>query len=212
MTEMYLSKITLDTTKRNTMLALRSPGKFHGALESSFAGPRQRNLWRLDKLGGDLCILLLSESVPDLSGFCDQFCQSHEAAQTKAYDGLLARTESGTKWRFRLTANPVKSQKKTGERGKVLAHITAAYQKQWLLEHCVQHGFRLAADSFDVTQSKWYQFYKGDNNRVSLLAVTYEGVLEVSDEDLFRQTLVSGIGRGKAYGMGLLTVMRLQEK
>ena len=47
--------------------------------------------------------------------------------------------------------------------------------------------------------------------RVSLLAVTYEGVLRVTDAALFRRTLTEGIGRGKAYGMGLLTVMRAPE-
>ena len=91
----------------------------------------------------------------------------------------------------------------------MLAHITADYQKEWLLTHCEKHGFRLSADSFDVTQSRWPQFYKSDRNRVSLLAVTFEGTLEVTDAELFRQALCAGIGRGKAYGLGMLTVMHI---
>ena len=42
-----------------------------------------------------------------------------------------------------------------------------------------------------------------------LLAVTYEGVLTVTDTELFCKALTEGIGRGKAYGMGLLTVARV---
>ena len=207
--EMYLSRIRLDAANRNTLRALTAPQKFHGALESAFRGQRKRNLWRIDSLKGDLYILLLSEEMPDLSGFCRQFCRTPDDAQTKQYDGLLARITAGSTWHFRLTANPVKSQKKENSRGKVLAHITTDYQKEWMLTHCEKHGFRLSEDSFDVAQSKWYQFYKSDRNRVSLLAVTFEGRLEVTDAELFRQALCAGIGRGKAYGLGMLTVMHI---
>ena len=52
-------------------------------------------------------------------------------------------------------------------------------------------------------------FSKGpDRRRVTLGCCEYEGVLEVTDADLFRAALTEGIGRGKAYGLGLLTVMR----
>ena len=43
---------------------------------------------------------------------------------------------------------------------------------------------------------------------MTLLAVTYEGVLQVTDPEAFRNLLCQGMGRGKAYGLGLLTVMR----
>jgi CRISPR system Cascade subunit CasE len=34
----------------------------------------------------------------------------------------------------------------------------------------------------------------------------FEGLIEVTDVDLFRQALVQGIGSGKAYGFGLLSI------
>ena len=46
---------------------------------------------------------------------------------------------------------------------------------------------------------------------MTLLTVTYEGVLEVTDAAAFREALTNGIGRGKAYGMGMMTVMRIRE-
>ena len=39
--------------------------------------------------------------------------------------------------------------------------------------------------------------------------VTYEGMIRVTDEELFKELLVSGIGRGKAYGMGLFTIVHI---
>ena len=46
-------------------------------------------------------------------------------------------------------------------------------------------------------------------NRISFISVTYEGILTVSDKEMFVKALTEGIGREKAYGMGMLTVMRL---
>ena len=97
------------------------------------------------------------------------------------------------------------------ERGKVTAHITPEFQKKWLLDRAEKHGFLIKR--VDVTGRKWLQFRKhGLGRPVTLLSVTYEGVLEVTDPVLFRETLTAGIGRGKAYGQGLLTVARAGER
>ena len=49
---------------------------------------------------------------------------------------------------------------------------------------------------------------KKTGEQVKLLGVTYEGLLTVTDAEKFREALTGGIGRGKAYGLGLLTVVR----
>ena len=191
------------------MKALASPSILHGALESSFPGERKRDLWRLDNLNGRLYMLILSEDKPDLTEFCTQF--SYESKwETADYDKLLSGIKNGTCRRFRLTANPTVSvSKNKGERGKVYAHITTEHQREWLIKKSTANGFMLTEDSFDVVQSKWKRFYKTGSKCVTLLSVTYEGVLEITDEELFRKALMNGIGRGKAYGMGLLTVMNI---
>jgi len=43
---------------------------------------------------------------------------------------------------------------------------------------------------------------------VTLVTVTYDGLLEVTDPDALRRTLTRGLGRAKAYGCGLLTLAR----
>lgn len=40
-------------------------------------------------------------------------------------------------------------------------------------------------------------------------AKSYKGILKVYDEEKFKELLVAGIGRGKAYGMGLLTIVHI---
>jgi len=39
-----------------------------------------------------------------------------------------------------------------------------------------------------------------------LRSVLYNGLLEVTDPDLFHRALIRGIGSGKAFGFGLLSV------
>ena len=208
---MYLSRIELDLTRRDTMRALSNPNLLHGAVERAFPGERERRLWRLDTLRGRQYLLLLSPQKPDLRRMAAQF-GTGEAGQTKSYASLLDRITEGSTWRFRLTANPTKSCKTAkADRGEVHAHVSVKYQEEWLLERAEKHGFSLEPDGFAVTSSKWYSFCKGaERKRVSLLGVTYEGVLRVTDAERFCQALIEGIGRGKAYGMGLLTVVRAE--
>ncbi|MFE1130066.1 type I-E CRISPR-associated protein Cas6/Cse3/CasE [Streptomyces albidoflavus] len=48
----------------------------------------------------------------------------------------------------------------------------------------------------------------GARRHVHLRTATYDGLLDVTDPDALRQTLVEGIGHGRAYGCGLLTLAR----
>lgn len=212
---MYLTRMELDTRKRSTMIALNSPQKLHGAIESAFdSTERKRKLWRIDNLGEKTYILLLSEDKPDLSNAVRQFGISGAGSdfETRDYSPLLERIQDGSVWHFKLTANPTvsSSQKcKTGERGNVKAHISEQYQVKWLLDRAEKYGFALDENEFCVTGVKWYIFRKGtERNRVSILSVTYEGTLKVTDKEVFRNTLINGIGREKAYGLGMLTVVK----
>lgn len=208
---MYLSRVELDTDRRSTMAALTSLQRLHGAVESAFSGERKRRLWRLDRLGGKLYMLIVSEDVPaDLTHIASQFGTGREA-ETKCYDALFERLKTGDRWHFRLTANPVHSRpdpKHPGERGKVDAHCSEQYQKKWLMDRAEKNGFSLSENDFMVTEIKWLRFKKQEGDRVTLLSVTYEGSLSIVDPKAFQQLLCNGIGKGKAYGLGMMTVVQ----
>lgn len=215
---MYLTRMQLDPTKRSTMRALAEPKLFHGAIECSFTGERRRNLWRIDSLNGVQYLMLVSAEKPDLTTAAAQFGYPEASApwETRDYTPLLNRIQPGTRWHFRLTANPTKHTRGhavTGQRGKVMPHVTAEHQQRWLQEKASQHGFALTEGEFLAVHNEWYQFRKPQEGGrpVSLLSVTFEGLLTVTDADLFCHTLTEGIGRGKAYGMGMLTVVRAVE-
>lgn len=75
---MYLSRIKLNTQKRETMKALVNPQQIHGAIEVLNGEPseasdaadeknRARSLWRIDTLGGEMYLLVLTQDRPKLS-------------------------------------------------------------------------------------------------------------------------------------------------
>jgi len=211
---MYLSRIALDLNRRETMKALAQPSMLHGAVENCFNGERERKLWRLDNLNGEQYILILSGNIPDLNTIQNQFGYKSEKDgwEIKNYLNLLNRLETGQNWRFRLCANPVRSMMEgDSKRGKIYPHITMKHQKNWLFDRADKHGFHLEYEKFTVTRSERLQFRKNNNNikKISLSVVDFEGVLTITDVACFKQTLINGVGRAKAYGCGLLTVMRI---
>ncbi|MDO4174469.1 MAG: type I-E CRISPR-associated protein Cas6/Cse3/CasE [Eubacteriales bacterium] len=207
---MYLTRIELDTGRRSTMKALTNPNLLHGAVEAAFAQPRSHALWRIDRFQGRYYLMLLSENKPDCTAITTQFGCHDIDPETRDYAALLHRIVPGSKWHFRLVANPTYSngsEKSKGVRGAVHAHRTPAHQRSWLLRQSEKHGFSIQEDDFDVVKNQWFQFYKAKNRKITLLSVTYEGILTVTDPDAFRNLLCHGIGRGKAYGQGLLTLV-----
>ena len=178
-------------------------------MENSFPGERRRRLWRLDTLGEKLYLLLLSEDVPDLTGLCAQF-GTGAAPETRPYEPLLERVTTGSCWQFRLTANPTRSQKDPADplaRGTLRPCYLEVEQEKWLMEQAPKHGFAVSEDAFRVTRKQTYHFQKNGKRQVTLLAVTYEGILQVTDPEAFREMLCQGVGRGKAYGLGLMTIL-----
>lgn len=201
---MYLSRVELNISNRETMRAIVSPKIFHGAVENSFDGNRRRKLWRIDNLNGRKYILILSEDIPNLETFAVKFGFEGKY-ETKDYSSLLNKISNGGIWHFRLTANPVVKSD-----GKVMAHVGSYYQKKWLLDRAESKGFLLNDNDFQIVYSTWYDFYKksGDGScRVRMMSVTFEGVLQVTDAEKFKEILCCGIGREKAYGQGLITVV-----
>lgn len=210
---MYLTRMELDTDRRSTRKLLTSRSRIHGMVEGAFSGGRERRLWRLDSLGGRLYILVLSEEKPNLEAAVREYGNLEEGFLTREYEPLLTRITDQSQWRFRLVANPTQSisRASTGKRGKVRACAGVVQQEDWLRKRAGKHGFMMEEGGFRVVGNDWHIFHKREekDRYVSLREVSYEGVLTVTDVEKFKELLCRGMGRGRAYGMGLLTIMRL---
>lgn len=210
MIEMYLSRVELNLQSRSCRKLILSPHKLHIAVESCFSfdknvQQRERHLWRIDTLRGKTYLIILSENIPNLDEISIKYGYGAGTGETRLYDKLKNSLTVGSKWRFRLKANPTYKVDHV-----VHSHNTVAYQLKWLIRKAGLSGFSVTENSFQVVNRERVVFHKENDtenkNCVTLMTVVYEGVLTVTDVELFWNVLCSGIGRGKAYGCGLLTL------
>ncbi|MFC6295080.1 type I-E CRISPR-associated protein Cas6/Cse3/CasE [Lactiplantibacillus daoliensis] len=220
---MYLSRVQIDTNNRYKTKDLTHLGAFHNWVEQSFPAEiatetQSRHLWRIDVLAEKKYLLVLSESKPDLELLAQYGVPG--TAVTKSYAKLLDHIQVGQIMQFRLTANPTHTVTRPGEKqGRVMPHITVAQQREWLVKRAEKSGFQLVeqvpADgpeqpailAFDIVNREWPMLHRKVGRGVRLSRVTFEGLLRVEDVAEFKQTLSNGLGREKAFGMGLMTVI-----
>lgn len=211
---MFLTRVDLNGARRAGRL-LSSPRRVHGAVMAGFPEPpRGRVLWRLDHYGQRAALYVVSPDQPDFRHLIEQvgWPTLHDTWRTVDYRSFLDRLSRDDIFRFRLEANPAHSASRgPGLRGKRFGHVTVAQQAGWLLERADRIGVRLGdadAPTFQVV-GRDVKSFKRDGHVVTLATAVFEGTLVVEDAERLRDALVQGIGRGKAYGCGLLTLARI---
>jgi len=107
----------------------------------------------------------------------------------------VPRPDVGTEWAFRVTVNPIKRRPKT--------EVIPA--SEWLATRQERLGAEFRGNRFVTCPVR----EQSHGNRVCLHLVTVTGTLTVTDPDLFHLSLLHGIGRGKAFGAGLLSIAPL---
>lgn len=191
-------------------------------------------LYRVDTHRSPARITLLVQSrvKPDWSrlepGYLAPVPEGVDNPACKAVGAAYDSLKTGARLVFRLKANPTRKvdtrsgpdgQRRNGRRVLVLGEET---QIEWLRRKGEQSGFEVLTvrhkpevpsvyakpegklighrrrDGDASGQDKWAQ--------LTFASVVFEGLLRITDEDRFRQALQNGIGSGKAYGFGLLSV------
>lgn len=217
---MYLSRVKIDSYNRRKLRDLTHLGAYHAWVEDSFPDEREdikenrtRKLWRVDQVNGESYLLVLSKNKPDLEKLEKYGVKS--SAETKSYDKLLDSIEVGMRARFKICLNTVKSirddKNEICKRGR-LVPVGLDELHKFFLDRTEKNGFSVKEDQFDITSRGENLFIKKEanevkNTRVNLVYATYEGILTVRDIEKFKYILVNGVGRKKAYGFGLLTII-----
>jgi len=204
---MYMTRVILECVPQ--------PNAICEVLRAAFPGEHSdkamENLWRVDELEDGKELLVVSSHLPQLQPIAKEIGTCDERNKTLPYAPFLGRLENGQAWNFRLCANPVGHKKKNAsdKREKLYALRTAAEQLEWLGEQGLKHGFDVKECS--VISDEWRMFKADKDDKkdaARLLAVTFEGLLVVTDAEAFRTALTQGIGRGKTHGCGLLTLAK----
>lgn len=212
---MYLSRLCLNPRSRAARRDAAQPYELHRTILHAFPtaaeGGPGRVLYRLDvdERGGDLTVLIQSETAPDWSwlvteggDYLRQDVQPNPAS--KPWAPVFA---AGQALVFRLRANP--SIRRNDKR---VGLYREEEQLAWLARKAETGGFRpvsvrLAPEG--MTKS-WRRTESEEARLLQLFAVRFDGVLQILDPVRFAATVAAGIGSGKGLGFGLLSLAKPQ--
>lgn len=211
----YLSMLSLDASRWEVVHDLGNRDRLHKKVMRLFPevdaqDPRRRMgiLFRLEKDR----MLLQSSTPPDPA----RAAPGYRVLTTKDVTEAYARVRTGREYRFRLDAN---TSWRVDEQGHAPADI------EWIPNADVQvkkAQRRVGCGSYPE-RARWFEQRMGFigarpgiyfMESLPLLqvkggvleATRFDGHLEILDLERFRRALHDGVGQGKAYGLGMLSL------
>lgn len=106
---------------------------------------------------------------------------------------------------FEVIINPVK---RNGKTKKIIPIRGREEIMSWFIEKSGSYGFEVMPESLSVSDTHVLQFTK-DNKNVVLGKAKCVGRLRVTNRELFIKAFENGLGKGKAFGFGLLQIIPL---
>ncbi|MBV5329027.1 MAG: type I-E CRISPR-associated protein Cas6/Cse3/CasE [Chlorobium sp.] len=149
--------------------------------------------------GGDFHhrqILLLADRLPNLA----------PPFGTVDYKPIAPQFLEHQRYAFEVVVNPTRRDSQSGKLVAVRGREAIA---DWFVGRATTSwGFRVERERLQVDQIMVQRFAKGDHT-VTHGSAALKGALEVLDQDRFKESFRRGIGRGRAFGFGLLQIVPL---
>lgn len=231
MSELYLSRLRLDPRHHVVQRALADCHVLHQHLmtglptaASDHARAEYGVLYRIDvdRASGIPTLLVQTAAPPDWTRMAEAGLLREPAPAPKDLAAAYESIAVGQRLRFRLRANPTRRVNRSHAgsdplAGKRVELRDEASQREWLAERKAEPcGFRVRdlavrpGDALGPKQGGWRREAEA-RRKLTFATVVFDGVLEVTDAEKLRAALRQGIGPGKAYGFGLLSVAPLEE-
>lgn len=192
-------------------------GCYHSWVEDSFSNSssnenRPRKLWRIDNIYDKYYLLVLSEIKPDIEKLEKYGLES--SAEVKDYNKFLDSLKEGMRAKFRIKLNTVrayKDEKNPTKRGRIMP-VPNDKLNEFLIDKAQRNGFEVKPYEFEISKIDKEYFMHTDKDetkksRKDIVSATYEGMLTITDLEKFKNVLINGIGKKKAYGCGFLTII-----
>ncbi|MBK8912975.1 MAG: type I-E CRISPR-associated protein Cas6/Cse3/CasE [Chlorobi bacterium] len=135
-------------------------------------------------------VLVRSESAGDYATLAEGYL--HKKAEIEE-----PIVERGGVHKLRFCVNPTRCESRTGKRFGLKGSRS---QEQWAGEQLRRAGFEVIR--LERVQEEWLQ----GSNGARLLAVDFRGVVVITDEERAKEAVAKGIGRGKAWGCGMVVL------
>lgn len=206
---MYLSQLVLNSRQSQVHRELGNAHKFHQRIMQAFPDEatrdRPREDWHIlfrQEPDSDV-VLVQSEIAPDWSKLPDQYLRHHAI---KPMSLTVESLSDNPVFQFRLRANPSKRDNKTK---KTIGFYHRSDQLAWLERQGDRCGFRLL--NADVIPSpNVFGIKKKGIPPIRMTTALFQGVLQVTAPASFLSVIHQGLGRGKSYGCGLLSLARFR--
>lgn len=216
---MYLTKISINPSSRQANHDLDNPYEIHRTVMSAFPDGVQREsaavLFRMEtqqnRTGkGDPILLVQSKTLPDW----------HKLKQRRNYllnceeenpivKPFYPKVDKAQILRFRLLANPT-SRRSSDQKLIPITDKNALFA--WISKKGSNAGFSIIAESLLIAGLETAQFEAlkpNRKNQITLHKVLFEGYLQVTSPEKLIQAVQEGIGRGRSFGCGLLSLARV---
>jgi CRISPR system Cascade subunit CasE len=220
----YLSRLLLNPRSKAVQRDLADPQDLHRTIMSAFPqseepgeSPRARfgvlHRLDLDRRQARLILYVQSQVKPDWSALPPEYLlplPEVDNPATKSVAEVYQTLKAGMLLSFRLKANPSrKIDTKTGpdgrrRHGRRVELVREEDQVQWLKRKGEQSGFKVLQVRIGGLTKERSRSWRGPSP--TLAGLLFEGRLQITDPELFRQALARGIGPGKAYGLGMLSL------
>lgn len=211
MSNLYVSALHLD---RKAVKALRisDPYSLHRVVYSLFSDKRSEDekqshvpsgIAYADQ-GGDVRgrkVLILSDREPALrvdGEFGEVICRP-------IADSFLQHS----RYRFTVQINPVRKDAQTGKRVPVRGHKEIT---EWFSQRAkTSWGFEVQPETLDISKIEVLQFHGKSQNKITFGKAHIKGVLTVCNHNTFVDSFKKGIGKGRAFGCGLLQIVPIDD-
>lgn len=192
-----------------------------------------RVLFRVDDDGARLQLLVQSKREPNWHAFSQHLKSVRYLLTTPQVKEWQPQFSADQTLRFRLLANPTfRPKKEDGSDGERRGLYREHERLDWLARQSARCGFALPQERTTLKKNGEPMIFRGrlhnelmldlptcqvidlndgrrfplPNRKIQFSAARFDGVLQISNVDLFAHALENGIGPGKGFGFGLLSV------
>lgn len=205
-----LTRIIANPAHHRVRQDLRDSNAMHKTVTNlvcpSGFGPNARHaaalLYRVEETAAGVHVLVQAKLPMDPSRLPDGYAYGG----SRNLEAHLARLTDGVAVRYRIVANPTKSEFVRGQRG-VVRGLTDDEALEWWQRRATQAGLELT--TAHITATGLHRGVRRNGSGISkITAVTsrFEGAAIVRAPEDVRAAILGGIGRAKSYGCGLLSV------
>lgn len=204
-----IARIRLNPYSREVQRDLRDATQMHRTVmrmvpDGLGDSPRHRVglLYRLDETDTSSTLLVQATRLDPA-----HLPTGYGRADIKSLTPMFTALRKDLAVRYRIVLNPAKRERlvleEKGKRGRIVP-LSGADADQWWLRRAADVGLQLHVLTPTTMVPVRPRGHDAPRMRHSL--VRYDGTATVTDPDALREAVVNGIGRGKPYGAGLLSL------